>query len=115
ALFAVSYALARLWMEAGIEPAAMIGHSIGEYVAACLADVFTLDDALMLVAARGRLMQSLPGGAMLAAALAEPEAQRRLGPGLSLAAVNGLQQCIFSGDAAAIEVLAAELTGGGVP
>jgi amino acid adenylation domain-containing protein len=115
ALFAVSYALARLWMEAGIEPAAMIGHSIGEYVAATLADVFTLDDALMLVAARGRLMQSLPGGAMLAAALAEPEAQRRLGPGLSLAAVNGPQQCVVSGDSAAIEVLAAELTSEGVP
>jgi amino acid adenylation domain-containing protein len=115
ALFAVSYALARLWMEAGIEPAAMIGHSIGEYVAATLADVFTLDDALMLVAARGRLMQSLPGGAMLAAALAEPEARHHLGPGLSLAAVNGPQQCVFSGDAAAIEALAAELNCEGVP
>ena len=60
-MFTIEYALAKLWMEWGINPSAMIGHSIGEYVAACLADVFTLKDALMLVAHRGRMMQELPG------------------------------------------------------
>jgi acyl transferase domain-containing protein len=66
ALFVIEYALAMAWRRLGIEPGGMIGHSVGEYVAACLAGVFTRDDALRLVAERGRLMQSLPGGTMLA-------------------------------------------------
>ena len=66
AIFAISYALAKLWMSLGITPAASLGHSIGEFVSACIAEVFSLEDALRAVAARGRLMQSMPMGSMLA-------------------------------------------------
>ena len=97
ALFVVEYALARLWMSLGITPEAMIGHSIGEYVAACLAGVFSLEDAVALVAARGRLMQQPPAGAMLAVELDEEEATSLLGEALSLAAVNGRRRCVLSG------------------
>ncbi|HYN20667.1 MAG TPA: type I polyketide synthase, partial [Thermoanaerobaculia bacterium] len=78
-LFAIEYALARLWMSWGISPQGMIGHSLGEYVAACLAGVFSLDDALRLVAGRGRLMQELPAGSMLSVQLPEEELCRYLG------------------------------------
>jgi acyl transferase domain-containing protein/acyl carrier protein len=105
ALFVIEYALAQLWMAWGIQPQAMIGHSIGEYVAACLAGVFSLDDALALVAARGRLMQQLPGGAMLAVPLPEEEVHSLLDQHLSLAAVNGPALCVVSGPTAAVEAL----------
>ncbi|HZI20318.1 MAG TPA: MupA/Atu3671 family FMN-dependent luciferase-like monooxygenase [Pyrinomonadaceae bacterium] len=97
ALFVVEYAMARLWMEWGVEPQMMIGHSVGEYVAACLAGVFTLEDALALVASRGRLMQSAEPGAMTAVPLPEREVRALLGPGLSLAAVNAPSQCVVAG------------------
>ncbi|MEH2067475.1 MAG: acyltransferase domain-containing protein [Nostoc sp.] len=105
ALFAIEYALAKLWSEWGVRPQAMIGHSIGEYVAACLAGVFSLEDALNLVAARGRLMQELPGGAMLAVELSEKEVLPLLGKTLSLAAINEPNLCIVSGSTKVLEEL----------
>jgi non-ribosomal peptide synthase protein (TIGR01720 family) len=109
ALFVVEYALARLLMSWGVQPTAMIGHSIGEYVAACLAGVFSLDDALMLVARRGQLIQQLPGGAMLAVLLPEQELLPLLGQDLDLAAVNSPSQCVVAGPEAAIARLEARL------
>jgi amino acid adenylation domain-containing protein len=115
ALFAVQYATARLWMHRGVRPDAVIGHSVGEYAAACLAGVFTRDDALRLVAARGRLLDTLPaGGAMLAVPLGEDEVAALLSPRLALAAVNGPASCVVSGDGADVDALAAALAGRGV-
>ncbi len=114
ALFVVEYALARLWMAWGIVPRAMLGHSIGEYVAACLAEVMTLDDALGLVAERGRLMQALPAGAMLAVPLPEEELAPLLGGGLALAAVNAPGRCVVSGPHEAVAALGATLGARGV-
>jgi acyl transferase domain-containing protein len=114
ALFAVEWALARLWMHWGVRPAAMLGHSVGEFVAACLAGVFSLEDALRLVAARGRLMQSLPAGAMLGVHLSEAELLPRLPADVSLAAVNGPAQCTVSGPAEAVRALEEALRADGV-
>lgn len=110
ALFTIEYALARLWMEWGIRPSAMIGHSIGEYVAACLADVFSLEDATTLVAMRGQMMDRMPQGAMLAVPLSELAAQRYLSDSLSLAAVNGPASCVLSGPIDAVDQLAEQLS-----
>ncbi len=114
ALFAIEYALARLWMEWGIRPQAMIGHSVGEYVAACLAGVCSPEDALRLVAARGRLMQGAPQGAMLSVRLEESAARDLLGGKLSLAAVNGPASCVVSGPRDAIVEMEQRLTAEGV-
>lgn len=100
ALFAIEYALARWWMALGIQPAAMVGHSIGEYVAACLAGVFSFEDALAIVACRGRLIYDLPAGSMLAVPLS-PE-QIPLRGTLSLAAINNPGMCVVSGPQAEI-------------
>jgi acyl transferase domain-containing protein len=114
ALFTVEYALAKLLMSWGIHPQAMIGHSIGEYVAACLAGVFTLEDALMLVAARGRLMQKMPSGSMMAVQLPEEDVQRFLGPDLTLAAVNAPSLCVVTGETEAVQQLEVDLEKSGV-
>ncbi|MFP3940065.1 MAG: beta-ketoacyl synthase N-terminal-like domain-containing protein, partial [Thermoanaerobaculia bacterium] len=116
ALLAVEYALARLWESWGLEPEAMVGHSVGEYTAACLAGVVSLEDALALVAARGRLMQSMPSGAMLAVSRSEEEVLpllREAGVGLSLAAVNGPEAVVVSGPTGAVEDLQERLTARG--
>jgi acyl transferase domain-containing protein len=113
-LFVVEYALARLWEEWGVRPQAMIGHSIGEYVAACLAGVFTLEEALALVAMRGQLVQTLPSGAMLSVALPEKEILPLLNGRLSLAAINGPSLCVISGAEETVNALEANLIKEGV-
>jgi len=109
AIFAIAYALAQQWIAWGIKPNAMIGHSIGEYVAACLAGVMTLEEALSLVAMRGKLMQQLPAGAMLAVPLPEKEIEFLLGQDLSIAAINSDDLCVISGTIVAIEKLEKKL------
>lgn len=113
ALFSVEYALAKLWMSWGIHPDAMIGHSIGEYVAACLAGVFTLEDALAVVAARGRLMSDLPPGSMLAVSLSEDELRAHAEAGISVAALNAPDSSVVSGPSPAIERLSQRLASDG--
>jgi amino acid adenylation domain-containing protein len=108
ALFTIEYALARLWMSWGVEPEAMLGHSIGEYVAACLAGVMSLEEALPLVAARGQLIQALPGGAMLTVPLSEEEA-RATAPGLEVAATSSPDLTVLSGPVDAVAAVEAEL------
>ncbi len=115
ALFAIEYALAKLWMAWGVHPEVMIGHSIGEYVAACLAGVFSLEDALWLVAARGRLMQQLPSGAMLSIQLPEQEVQTLLGEDLALAGSNSPASSVVSGSAEAIAQLQQTLQEKSIP
>jgi acyl transferase domain-containing protein/acyl-CoA synthetase (AMP-forming)/AMP-acid ligase II/acyl carrier protein/alpha-ketoglutarate-dependent taurine dioxygenase len=114
ALFAVEYALARLWMEWGIRPRALLGYSLGEYVAACLAGVLELEDALALVAERARLIEELPAGAMLAVPLPAEALGPSLAAGLSLAAVNGPSLCVIAGPPGAVAALAAKLEAEGV-
>lgn len=114
ALFVVSYAMARWWQAQGIQPDALLGHSIGEYVAACLAGVFSLEDALRVVAARGRLLQAMAPGAMLAVGLSE-ERLRSLGhAGCDVAAVNAPERCVLAGPHAAIAAVEENLQRQGV-
>ena len=113
-LFVVEYALAQLWMKWGVQPTAMVGHSLGEYVAACLAGVFSRDDALVLLAGRARLMQGVPHGAMLAVRSPAEETSLLLGEHLSVAAINGPSLTVVSGLHEAVEALQAELTERGI-
>ncbi|MCB0791364.1 MAG: amino acid adenylation domain-containing protein [Flavobacteriales bacterium] len=114
ALFAMHYSLAKLWMHWGVAPDAMMGHSIGEFAAACLAGVFTLEDAVKLVSARGRMMQDLPGGSMLSVRAAEEQVAARLPAGCSIAANNGPQLCVASGPLEAIAMFQEELEKDGI-
>jgi acyl transferase domain-containing protein len=102
ALFTIEYALARLWQSLGITPEAIVGHSMGEYVAACLAGVLSLEDALRLIAARAKLVDGLPQGAMLAVTLPEDELLGLLPGDLSISLINGPSLCVVAGPAAAV-------------
>ncbi|PSB01380.1 beta-ketoacyl synthase [Merismopedia glauca CCAP 1448/3] len=113
-LFVIEYALARLWISWGVRPQAAIGHSIGEYVAACLAGVFSLEEALKLVAIRGKLMQAQPAGVMLSVALSEADLKPYLTSEISLAAANAPQLSVVSGTKEAISGLESQLTSRGV-
>jgi amino acid adenylation domain-containing protein len=97
AIFVIEYALARLWMSWGITPSILIGHSVGEYVAAVLAETFTLEDALKILAARANMMQALPGGSMLAVRLGAADIEPLLPAGASIAAHNSPKICTVSG------------------
>ncbi len=109
AMFIIEYALAQIWARWGVTPAAMIGHSLGEYVAACVAGVFTFDDGLALVAERARLMQAQPPGAMVAVRLPPEQVNALLSPDLAIAAVNAPGAIVVSGPMAAVAAFEARL------
>ncbi len=116
-LFSVEYALARQWMAWGVQPVAMLGHSVGEYVAACLAGVFSLETALHLVTLRGRLMAALPTGAMLTVPLPEEELAPYLAQTegrVELAAVNSPGACVASGTSEGVDALQRQLEADGL-
>ncbi|WP_171136737.1 non-ribosomal peptide synthetase/type I polyketide synthase [Ruegeria sp. HKCCC1038] len=114
AIFACSYALAKLWESWGIRPDVMVGHSIGEFVAATLAGVFSLKDALNLIVLRGRLMADLPRGKMLSVRASEEDLQPYLGDTVDLAAVNGAKACVLAGSDEAIAALIPVLEEAGI-
>ncbi|WP_343073363.1 non-ribosomal peptide synthase/polyketide synthase [Pyxidicoccus fallax] len=113
ALLAVEYALARMWMGFGFKPAALLGHSFGEYAAACLAGVLSLEDALRLAVVRGELMSRLPPGGMLAVGLPAEEVMPLMTEELDLAALNGHERCVVSGPREALEALERTLASSG--
>ncbi|MEP6917342.1 MAG: type I polyketide synthase, partial [Acidobacteriota bacterium] len=118
ALFALEYALCEMWTAWGIKPAAVMGHSVGEYVAACAAGVFGLEDGLRLIAARGRLMQALPTGGAMSAVMSDEATVRDTLRGrwddLSIAAVNGPASVVISGPGASIDAAVAALQADGI-
>ncbi len=113
-LFSVEYALAQLWMSRGLQPQAMIGHSLGEYVAACLAGVFSLEDALQVLVARAQLMQQMPTGSMMAVPLPVGEIEPLLNSQLDIAAINGAALCVVSGTSDAVRQLEQQLAERGI-
>ena len=118
ALFALEFALVELWRSWGIRPMGVMGHSVGEYVAACVAGVFSLEDGLRLIAKRGRLMQALPAGGAMAAVFAEPErvaaAITPHAQSVSIAAINGARHTVISGVGKVVAELSAILQAEGV-
>jgi malonyl CoA-acyl carrier protein transacylase/SAM-dependent methyltransferase len=118
AVFALQYALAELWQSWGIQPTAVMGHSAGEYAAACVAGVFSLEDGLRLTAARGRLVQALPAHGAMAAVFASEErvarAIEQFSATLSVAAVNGSEDVVISGEVSAVEEVRESLAADGI-
>ncbi|MCA9212303.1 MAG: HAD-IIIC family phosphatase [Planctomycetales bacterium] len=111
-VFTISYALAKLWQSRGIQPSVMLGHSVGEFVAACIAEVFSLEDALHLVASRGAAMQDLPPGSMMAVRLPESELFPLLPDDVVIAAVNSPVLCVVSGPTESIDPFGEALVSG---
>ncbi|MEM9008579.1 MAG: type I polyketide synthase, partial [Cyanobacteria bacterium P01_F01_bin.86] len=117
ALFALEYALYKLWQSWGLTPSVVMGHSVGEYVAACVAGVFSLEDGLKLIAARGRLMQQLPsGGGMVSLMAAVEQVKTAIAdqPDVSIAAINGPQSTVISGPIAALQTMVEQFAKAGV-
>ena len=118
ALFAVEYALARLWQSWGVEPSIMLGHSVGEYVAACIAGVFDLPDGLRLIAKRAELMQQMPPNGTMAVVFADrervAEAVRPYHGRVTIATANGPENNVISGETAAVEALVQEFGQAGI-
>ena len=118
ALFALEYSLAQLWLSWGVKPAVVMGHSVGEYVAACIAGVFTLEDGLKLIAERARLMQALPAGGAMAAVFADADKVKNAiasySDMVSIAALNGPDNTVISGAADAIEEIISKLDADGI-
>jgi len=114
AIFALEIALARLLESWGVRPAAVIGHSVGEFAAACIAGVFAIEDAVRLVATRGRLMQAQPPGKMLAVRAAADAVEALLPEGLGVAAINAPGLTVVSGPGAEVDRIAATLTEKGI-
>ncbi len=116
ALFAIEYALAELWRSWGIEPAAVMGHSVGEYAAACVAGVFSLEDGLKLIAERSRLMQALPSGGVMVAVFASEEkvAAAISSYRVAIAAINGPENVVISGEKNAVQNVIRKLAAEGV-
>jgi amino acid adenylation domain-containing protein len=115
ATFCLEYALASTWMARGLSPATLIGHSVGEFVAATLAGVMSLEDAIRLVAKRGALMQALPAGGMLSVRMSAVELEQILPAGLQLAAENGPKACVVAGPNEAVDAFAQQLSARDVP
>ena len=114
AIFVVEWALARQWARWGVLPELMVGHSVGEFTAACLAGVFAIEDALDLLAARGALMGGMPGGSMLSIRLSAEALRPRLPAEIDLAAINGPELCVAAGPREAVAAFAAQLEEEGV-
>lgn len=108
-LFMVSFALGRWWQSLGVHPTVLIGHSVGEFAAAAIAGVMSMEDAARLVALRGRLMQSLPLGSMMAVQMRMSELRPLLDESLEIAAINGPEFCVISGPTDAVEAFASAI------
>lgn len=102
-IFSVEYSLATLLMKWGIQPDGMVGHSLGEYVAACIAGIFSLDDVISLISFRGELFEKIGKGAMMSVSLPAPEVENILIPGVTIATINDPERCVLSGEIEPIE------------